>query len=99
MAFNPPLAVLALVQCLHGLSFGATHLGAIQFVARAAGDKQAAAAQGDFSTILAIANAAAAAASGLLYNAFGDQGYLAMAAVAALGGMCLALARPARIRS
>ena len=89
MAFDPPMAVLALIQCLHGISFGATHLGAIQFIARAAGDKQAAAAQGDFSTILAIAMAAAAAASGLLYNKFGDLGYIVMAATAALGGLCL----------
>jgi MFS transporter, PPP family, 3-phenylpropionic acid transporter len=89
MAFDPAIAGLALIQCLHGISFGATHLGAIQFIARAAGDKQAAAAQGDFSTILAIAMAAAAAASGLLYNAFGDLGYAVMAAMAALGGLCL----------
>ena len=60
MSFDPPLLALAFIQCLHGLSFGATHLGAIQFVARAAGDKQAAAAQGDFSTILAIVSAVAA---------------------------------------
>lgn len=89
MSFDPPLPALALIQCLHGLSFGATHLGAIQFVARAAGDKQAAAAQGDFSTILAIAGASAAAVSGLLYNALGDLGYAVMAAMAAAGGACL----------
>ena len=89
MSFDPPLMALAFIQCLHGLSFGATHLGAIQFVARAAGDKQAAAAQGDFSTILAIVSAGAAAASGLLYNSFGDLGYAVMAAMAALGATCL----------
>ncbi len=99
MSFDPPLPALALIQCLHGLSFGATHLGAIQFIARAAGDKQAAAAQGDFSTILAIASAGAAAASGLLYNAFGDLGYVVMATMAAVGGACLVLARPARMIS
>ena len=89
MAFDPSLPMLALIQCLHGVSFGATHLGAIQFVARVSGDKQAAAAQGDFSTILAIASAGAAAASGLLYNSFGDLGYVVMAAMAAMGGLCL----------
>ncbi len=89
MSFDPSLPALALIQCLHGLSFGATHLGAIQFMARAAGDKQAAAAQGDFSTILAIISAVSSVASGLLYNAFGDLGYAAMAAMAALGGTCL----------
>jgi PPP family 3-phenylpropionic acid transporter len=98
MAFDPPLALLALVQCLHGLSFGATHLGAIQFIARAAGDRRAAAAQGDLSTLLAIASAAATGLSGLLYTTLGDHGYAVMAAMAALGGACLILARTAPMR-
>lgn len=92
MASDPAFALLPLIQCLHGLSFGATHLGSIQFVARLAGDKRAAAAQGDFSTILAIGGAAAAGASGLLYEALGDNGYAAMAGMAAVGGACLILA-------
>jgi PPP family 3-phenylpropionic acid transporter len=99
MAFDPPMALLPFVQCLHALSFGATHLGAIQFVARAAGDKKAAAAQGDFATILAIGGAAAAAASGLLYEQLGDRAYAVMVALAALGGACLVLARLARGRN
>ena len=93
MVFDPALPLLAAVQCLHGLSFGATHLGAIQFIARLAGDRKAAAAQGDFTTLLAIGNAAATGCSGLLYGAFGDYGYAVMAAMAALGGVSLALAR------
>src|SRR2546421_4577620 len=32
MASDPPLALVPLLQCLHGLSFGATFLGAVQFV-------------------------------------------------------------------
>jgi MFS transporter, PPP family, 3-phenylpropionic acid transporter len=96
MAFDPAIALLPLIQCLHGLSFGATHLGAIQFVGRMAGDRRAAAAQGDFSTILAIGGAAAAGASGLLYEKLGNTGYLAMAAMAVLGGACLVLAQRVR---
>ena len=92
MAFDPAFALLPLIQCLHGLSFGATHLGSIQFVARMAGDRRAAAAQGDFSTILAIGGAAAAGASGVLYESLGDHGYAAMAALAVLGGACLSFA-------
>jgi PPP family 3-phenylpropionic acid transporter len=92
MAFDPPMAVLAFVQCLHGLSFGATHLGAIQYVARASGGRRTAAAQGDLTTILAIGNAIATGASGLLYAALGDYAYAGMAATAALGGACLVLA-------
>ncbi len=96
MAYDPPLSLLALIQCLHGLSFGATHLGAIQYIARAAGDRRAAAAQGDLSTLLAIASAAATGVSGLLYTTFGDHGYAVMAAMAALGGACLIPALRAR---
>ena len=93
MVFDPALPLLAVVQCFHGLSFGATHLGAIQFIGRLAGDRKAAAAQGDFATLLAIGNAAATGVSGLLFGAFGDYGYAVMAAMAALGGASLALAR------
>jgi PPP family 3-phenylpropionic acid transporter len=92
MAFDPPMILLPLLQCLHGLSFGATHLGAIQYVARASGGRRTAAAQGDLTTILAIGNAAATGASGLLYGALGDSAYAIMAATAALGGACLVLA-------
>jgi len=93
MVFDPPLPLLACVQCLHGLSFGATHLGAIQFVARLAGDRKAAAAQGDFATLLAIGNAAATGAAGFLYGTLGDYSYAVMAAMAALGGLTIAAAR------
>ena len=46
MALDPPRALLPLLQCLHGLSFGATHLGALAFIARAAPAGLAATAQG-----------------------------------------------------
>ena len=46
MAFNPPTLALPLLQCLHGLSFGATHLGMMGFIARAAPAQLAATAQG-----------------------------------------------------
>jgi MFS transporter, PPP family, 3-phenylpropionic acid transporter len=89
MTLDPPLALLVPIQCLHGLSFGATHLGAIQFISRAAGERRTAAAQGDLSTLMAIASAAATGVSGLLYTSLGDQGYAVMAAMAVLGGVCL----------
>jgi PPP family 3-phenylpropionic acid transporter len=95
MAFDPPMTLLPFVQALHALSFGATHLGSIQFIARSAGDRHAAA-QGDFATVLAVGSAAATGVSGLLYGSFGDFGYTAMAVLAALGGACLVLNRLSR---
>ena len=87
MAFDPPAALLPLLQCLHGLSFGASFLGAVQFLARAAPDGEAATVQGDLATIQGIVMAVATGLSGLLYGRFGDLAYIAMGACAALGGL------------
>jgi PPP family 3-phenylpropionic acid transporter len=87
MAFDPPVALLPLLQCLHGLSFGASFLGAVQFLARATPDGEAATVQGDLATIQGVVTAAATGVSGLLYGRFGDLAYVAMAACAALGGL------------
>src|SRR5262249_60206403 len=63
MAFDPPLALLVPLQCLHPLSFGATHLGALGFVARAAPAELGATAQGHLPGALGPAMAAARVAS------------------------------------
>ena len=86
MAFDPPAALLPWLQCLHGLSFGATHLGAMHFLARFAAERQGAIAQGDYSTVVAVVGAAAMGLSGVLVGAFGTYAYLAMTASAAAGG-------------
>ena len=93
MAFDPPAALLPWLQCLHGLSFGATHLGAMHFLARFAAERQGAIAQGDYSTVVAVVGAAAMGLSGVLVGAFGTYAYLAMAASAAAGGAIVAGAR------
>jgi PPP family 3-phenylpropionic acid transporter len=87
MALDPPVGLLPLLQCLHGLSFGASYLGAVQFLARAAPDGEAATAQADLSTMQGIVMAAATGLSGVLYGHFGSLAYAAMAACAALGGL------------
>ena len=89
MALDPPLALLVPLQCLHALSFGASLLGAVQFLSRVAPDGQAATAQGDFSTLQGIVTAAATGVSGLLYGSFGALAYAAMAAGAAVGGIVI----------
>ena len=93
MSFDPPLALLPLLQLLHACSFGATHLGSIQLLARIAPDRQFATAQGDFATVLALMMAGAMALSGVLYADFGGRAYAAMALAAALGGACLFMTR------
>lgn len=87
MALDPPAAALPVLQCLHGLSFGATHLGAIGFVARAAPPGRAATAQGNLAVVLGGAMALSMGLSGLLYAAFGTFAYAGMAVMAACGGL------------
>jgi PPP family 3-phenylpropionic acid transporter len=93
MALDPPVALLPLLQALHGLSFGATHLGSVQFLARTMPDRHGATAQGDFSTLMGIAMAAATGLSGALYGTFGGHAYGAMALLAAAGGACVIVAQ------
>ncbi len=90
MAFDPPALLLPALQCLHALSFGATHLGAMGFFARSAPPGLAATAQGYLAVALAVAMAALMTLSGLLYARYGALAYAAMALAAAAGG-CLAL--------
>jgi PPP family 3-phenylpropionic acid transporter len=95
MVVSEPGWLLA-IQCLHALSFAATYLGAIQYVARAAPPGLAASAQGALATANGCAMAAAMALSGLLASQFGLAAYGAMAAIAAGGGMMTLVARQAR---
>jgi MFS transporter, PPP family, 3-phenylpropionic acid transporter len=86
MAFDPPAFLLPWLQCLHALSFGATHLGAMGFLARAAPPGLAATAQGYLALAMGVAMAVLMALSGLLYAAYGGFAYAAMALAAAAGG-------------
>jgi len=88
MALDPPGFVLPWLQLLHAASFGATHLGALGFVARHAPALRGATAQGYLAIALGVAMAAATALSGWLYGAFGSRAYAAMALAAVAGGAC-----------
>jgi MFS transporter, PPP family, 3-phenylpropionic acid transporter len=95
MAFEPPALLLPWLQCLHALSFGAAHLGAIGFLARAAPPGLAATAQGYLALAMGVVMAALMALSGVLYAAYGSFAYAAMAVAAAAGGGFALLARRA----
>jgi PPP family 3-phenylpropionic acid transporter len=86
MAIDPAAALLPLLQCLHALSFGATHLGAMAFLNRAAPPGLAATAQGYYAVIGGASIAVATASSGPLYSGCGPLGYLVMALIVAVGG-------------
>jgi PPP family 3-phenylpropionic acid transporter len=98
MALEPPAAVLPAVQCLHALSFGATHLGTLAFVARVAPLGLATTVQGYILVALGLAMAVAMGISGVLYGRYGGLAYGAMAVAACAGGLC-ALAAHRTIRA
>ena len=88
MAFDPPAAALPALQILHAATFGASHLGALIFIARHAPPGQAATAQGYYAIAGGLAMAGAIALSGWLYADFGVRAYGAMALMAVAGGAC-----------
>ena len=92
MVFDPPLALLAPLQLLHALSFGATHLGTMAYLSQSAPEGSRAAAQGDIATANSLAMAAASALAGVLYGTGGSLAYGAMAALAVFGFIFSALA-------
>jgi MFS transporter, PPP family, 3-phenylpropionic acid transporter len=89
MALDPPPVLLLMLQCLHGLSFGATHLGAVGFVARAAPAGLGASAQGYLAVVGALVMAGVMGISGELYERWGSGAYWAMAVLATLGALVL----------
>lgn len=86
MSLDPPLAVLIPLQMLHGLTYGAAHLGAIHFIGKAVPEEAGGTAQALYSTIAAgVMQGAATMLSGALYAHYGNGTYLAMSAMAAAG--------------
>lgn len=88
MSFDPPLAVLIPLQVLHGLTYGAAHLGAIHFIGQAVPEEAGGTAQALYSTIAAgVMQGGATLLSGVLYASYGSPAYLAMSAMSAVGCM------------
>jgi PPP family 3-phenylpropionic acid transporter len=91
-SLDPPLALLFPLQVMHGLTFGATYLGAMQFIARAFPAHMAATVQGVYASFSAgIGMGIAYLAAGPLYRSFGAAAYLGMALLALLGTGCALL--------
>lgn len=83
LAFNPPVGLVIFCQTLHGLSFGAAHLGALHFVAQSSPPSLASTAQSLYASISAgIMMGAMTLAAGPLYEHFLSEAYLLPAATA-----------------
>ncbi len=86
MGFNPPLAVLVPLQTLHALTYGAAHLGAILFIARAVPQKGMGSAQAFYAVVAAgLVLGLVGLASGALYESYGGEVYFLPAAVSLIG--------------
>jgi MFS transporter, PPP family, 3-phenylpropionic acid transporter len=86
MAFDPPVWLLYALQTLHGLTFGATHVGTIHALTRLAPPTQGGTAQALYAAVASgILLGGATLVAGPLYAAYGAGAYLAMAMLAAIG--------------
>jgi PPP family 3-phenylpropionic acid transporter len=94
MAFDPPFWTLVPLQLLHALSYGASHLGAMHFMARAVPDSASGTAQALYATFAAgVVMGAVTLASGPLYASSEALVYLLPAALAAAGLGALVIVR------
>ncbi len=85
------LPMLIAVQVLHAFTFGAAHLGAIHFIARAISPQLSATAQSVYAAaVTGVASGGSMFVSGLLYASVGGHAYYAMAALGATGAICAA---------
>ncbi|MFN3672494.1 MAG: MFS transporter [Bosea sp. (in: a-proteobacteria)] len=93
MALDPGYGVTLMLQMLHGLSFGAVHLGSMAAIAALAPAGRRGAAQGRLAAVGALASAAMTVVSGYIYRAHGELAFLAMIPLAITGLCCVALAK------
>ena len=93
MAQDPPLAVLAVVQLAHALSFGLTQVGIMGLLLHQVPGHMMARGQGYMTACGGIVAGLASVASGTIYGSWGQGIYYVMAAMAASGGLVVWLAR------
>ena len=93
MAQDLPLAILAIVQLAHALSFGLTQVGIMGLMLHHVPGHVMARGQGYLTACGGIVAGLASVASGTIYGSWGQGIYYVMAAMAALGGLVIFLAR------
>jgi PPP family 3-phenylpropionic acid transporter len=92
-AQEPPVPILAVVQLMHGLTYGLTQVGTMELLVRRVPGHATARAQGYLTACTGIAMSSVAMLSGLIYEQHGRSVYYAMAAVALAGALVIWLAR------
>ena len=92
-AQEPPVAVLAVIQLAHGVSFGLTQVGIMGLMVRHVPMPVVTRAQGYLAACGGIVASTAAIVSGAIYARYGQGAYYAMAAMALSGATVMWLAR------
>jgi PPP family 3-phenylpropionic acid transporter len=92
-AQQPPVAILAVVQMMHGLTYGLTQVGTMGLLVRHVPGHVTATAQGYLTACIGIAMSSATMLSGVIYAQHGRSVYYAMAAMALAGALVMWLAR------
>ncbi len=92
-AQEPPLAVLAVVQLAHGLTYGITQLGTMGLLLRHVPVHTMARGQGYLAACSGIITSCASILSGVVYARHGQGVYYVMAAMALTGALLMWLAR------
>jgi MFS transporter, PPP family, 3-phenylpropionic acid transporter len=92
-ALAPPLAILAAVQLLHGLTFGLTQIGTMGLMVHHVPGHVMARGQGYLAACSGIIAGTAYILSGVIFARYGQNVYYVMAVIAASGGLVMFLAR------
>jgi PPP family 3-phenylpropionic acid transporter len=92
-AQEPSVAVLAVVQLAHGLTYGLTQVGTMILLARHVPVHVMARGQGYFAACSGIVTSGASILSGMIYARHGQGVYYVMAAMALSGAVVMWLAR------
>jgi PPP family 3-phenylpropionic acid transporter len=85
MALNPELGATFVLQAMHSLSFGASHLGMMAALTALAPARARGRAQGIYGSLAALATALTTIASGVIYKDAGAFVFAAMAPLGAIG--------------
>ena len=92
-ALEPRIEVLALVQLMHGLTFGITQVGTVALMVRVVPHHVLASAQGYMVASQGAVTSLTMMLSGLIYARIGEGVYYTMAIMALVGGMVMAAFR------
>lgn len=92
-AQDPPIAVLAVVQLAHGLTFGLTMVGTMGLMVRHVPIEVMARGQGYLAACTGIVTSIASISSGMIFAHYGQGVYYLMAAMALSGGLIMWLMR------